>query len=121
VSGVDDLTREHLEGLGYVVVDLMTLPRGEQWQEEAYLKAKMQAVEEGTIDARPEDRHRLELAMKAHGLLVHDRKNFNVNVNLDGKTANELLDWGSNRHTLVDNSTVQSARAYVNAKLEDDN
>ena len=94
----------------------MSLPRGDEFEEVEYLRAKLQAVEEKTIPCSSEDRMQLELALKANGMLNHGKKNLNVSLNLDGKTVDELFAWGDDRHTLSSNSTVQSALKMVKGK-----
>jgi hypothetical protein len=112
VQRMDQNTIVQFQNRGYDPVNLMALPRGgdDGAEETVYLYAKLQAMEEGTIEWDELDRKALELALKAHGCLDAKRTNTNLNVSIDAKTAEGLLDWKNSRHTLRGTSTVQNAQ-----------
>lgn len=94
---------------GYEPVELFTIARdGDEKTDTEYLFAKAQAIEERTIDTTAEERKALELELRARGHLNNSTRT-NYNVRVDGADALSLLNWDTTRHTLSDNSTVQSA------------
>jgi len=109
----------YAQAKGYRVVDLFTMPRGNGVDEEEidYLRAKLQGIEEGTIVAEPEDRQRVELAMKSYGMLGQTKRTQNLNLSIDAKDLAQVLGWNQSRHTLAQNSTVQSAQRVVDGTL----
>ncbi|MFH0982932.1 MAG: hypothetical protein V2A79_15530 [Planctomycetota bacterium] len=98
-----------LEGMGYNVIDVFSLPRATDDEHRDYLLARLQGVTEGTIKAGPQDIRALELEMRAYGLLDKESKRLNVNVSLGPGDVDKMMGWQRSRHTLADNSTVQSA------------
>lgn len=110
VSGLGDKEREALELRGYGPVELMTLPRETEQDHADYVRAKLQAIEEGTVLADEEDRKRLELEARAYGLLDPKRRQMSVNINADSASIDKLLEWDSGRHTLAGNSTAVHAQ-----------
>ena len=110
VSGMPKEERMVLELRGYAPVELMTLPRDSEQNHADYVRAKLQAIEEGTIPADEEDRKRLELEARAYGLLDPKRRQISVNINADSSTIDKLLEWDSGRHTLAGNSTAVHAQ-----------
>ncbi len=104
-----DLERE-LVLRGYEPVVLATLPRGRDSDDHAYLVAKLQGIEEGTVFCDEESRKRLELSCRVHGMLDRQTRALSIKVNADGADLLSILGWGSSRHTLADNSTVVAAQ-----------
>ena len=98
-----------LEAMGYNVIDVFSLPRATDDEHRDYLLARLQGVTEGTIKAGPQDIRALELEMRAYGLLNKESKRLNVNVSLGPQDVDAMMSWQRSRHTLTDNSTVQSA------------
>jgi hypothetical protein len=110
VSGLDLDQNDELGRLGYDCVELMTLPRETEQDHVDYLRAKLQAVEEGTIEADEESRKRVELEARAYGLLDPKRRNMQINVTAEAADIDRLLAWDSGRHTLAGNSTAIHAQ-----------
>lgn len=107
------LDRETLRARGYDPMTLFELPRGGE-NEIAYLRAKAQAIEEGTVTADKLTVAALELQMKNNNML--SQKHMAVNVKLSAKLADVeglLKSWGQSRHTLRGNSTVQAANVNL--------
>lgn len=107
---LSELDHAALVERGYAPSVLMELPRSTPEQEIAYLMAKAQAIEEGTITCSENELRALEMAMKSYNLLSqkHMVVRFNVDAKQKGKSLNEIFDtWKSSRHTLRGNSTVQ--------------
>lgn len=107
---VSALDRAALKNHGYAPVCLMELPRGTPEQEIAYLMAKMQGVEEGTVVVGDNELKALEIEMKAYNLL--SQKHMVVRFNFSDRQKHKSLDdifatWKNSRHTLRGNSTVQ--------------
>lgn len=107
---VSALDRAALKERGYIGVCLMELPRGTPEQEIAYLMAKTQGIEEGTLHVTDNELHALELEMKAYNLL--SQKHMVVRFNFSDKQKHKSLDdifatWKNSRHTLRGNSTVE--------------
>jgi len=119
VSGLDEECRSNLDGRGYTAVELMTLPRDCEQDHVDYVRAKMQAIEEGTIDATDEDRKCLELEARAYGFLDSKKRNVQVSVSADSATIDKLLEWDSGRHTLAGNSTAVNAQPPKVKKSDD--
>ena len=116
VRGLQQDIAQKLGERGYVVVELMTLPRTNPLEHQQYLLSKSQACEEGTIEFTTEERRALELEMKAHGLLDSKKTQLNVNVDIDTNDLQKMLNWTDSRHTLADNSTVQAAKTFKELK-----
>ncbi|MBH06033.1 MAG: hypothetical protein CMJ20_06895 [Phycisphaeraceae bacterium] len=116
VRGLEQDMAEILTERGYTVVELMTMPRNNPVEEQTYLLAKCQAMEEGTIAFTTEDRRTLELAMKSAGLLDSKRTMLNLKVDIDGDDVEKMLNWNNSRHTLAENSTVQAAKTFKELK-----
>lgn len=102
--GTDE--KDFLEARGYSPIILNSLPRNTDREEQDYILAKLQAIEEGTIIADKEQVKVLELQMKAHSMLRQESTRVNVDVKTNKEDIKELLDWGHSRHTLRTNSTV---------------
>lgn len=117
VSGLSDDDRLTFELRGYCPVELMSLPRDSEQDHCNYVRAKLQAIEEGTVFADEEDRKRLELEARTYGLLDPKRRQISVNVNAESATIDKLLQWDSGRHTLAGNSTAVNAQP---PKLKDE-
>lgn len=103
------LDRTALKNRGYIPTCLLELPRGTPEQEVAYLMAKVQGIEEGTIIASEAEVKALELEMKAYNLLSqkHVVVRFNLGEKQKGKSLEEVFNtWQSSRHTLRGNSTI---------------
>jgi hypothetical protein len=100
--------RQLLVEKGYDPVALMTLPRRNSYENQVYLLAKAQGIEEGTVWASSESRRQLELSMQAYQML--HSKSVNVNMNIEGTKDDlrEVLSWQQSRHTLRGNTTVQA-------------
>lgn len=103
---VTNLSEAALRGRGYNPVYLLTLPRRTEQEHADFLLAHLQGIEEGTIFSSKEERLRIELSLKAYGML--DKKRPSVNINLEATTEDikELFNWNSSRHTLRDNTTI---------------
>ena len=97
--------RELLIAKGYEPVELLSLPRATDEENCSYIRAKLQAIEEGTVDCTEEGRKRLELEARAYGLLDAKRRQFAVHVSKTDDLE-RLLDWDPGRHTLAQNSTA---------------
>lgn len=95
-----------LQARGYEVVNVLALPRRTDPEHRVYLLAKAQGIEEGTIPAGEEDRFRLQLEMQAYGLMNNKSTRINLNVSVDAHDIKKMLDWGKDRHTLRDNTTI---------------
>lgn len=107
---LSDELRAALEALGYAPRSVFELPRGEVQDEVNYLLAKAQGIEEGTILASEEEIKLLELEMKANRMLGQRHAVVRVNVDAGKKSVMDLLgSWGSSRHTLRGNTTVEGA------------
>ena len=105
------LVREILQGKGYAPACLFELPRSTPEQEQAYLMAKCQGIEEGTIIASEEEVHALELEMKAYNMLAqkHIVMRFDAGTKQKHKSLDEVFgSWKNSRHTLRGNSTVET-------------
>lgn len=103
------LDRAMLQEHGYAPLCLLELPRGTPEQEVAYLMAKVQGIEEGTVIVSESEVKALELEMKAYNLLSqkHMVVRFNFSDKQKGKSLAEVFDsWGQSRHTLRGNSTI---------------
>lgn len=98
-----------LTARGYQVVDLFSLPRQTSDQERAYLDAKRQAIEEGTILVNQHIIRALELGMRAAGMMGKERHT-KVTLEGDSESIDELLNWSCDRHTLENNSTLVNAQ-----------
>jgi hypothetical protein len=88
---------------GYEPVLLFTMPRNDEFEERTYLKAKLQAVEEGTASANKEQLAALKTAIDLNfpkGVLT-----LTPTVHA-GEGALEALDWGKSRFTLRGNTTM---------------
>ena len=111
VQGLAESDRTILEARGYRPVELLTMPRVTTDDHQAYLLAKAQALEEGTIpvSAEGEDRTALELEMRAYGLLDKRTTSMNLTLQCDATEVSSLLGWGGSRHTLAGNSTALAA------------
>lgn len=105
VSNLSPVDREVLEAKGYECVELLSLRRITDEENCTYIRAKLQAIEEGTIDCCEEGRKRLELEARAYGLLDAKRRAVAVHVTKTEQIDN-LLTWDSGRHTLAQNSTA---------------
>lgn len=105
----DDLTAE-LEVKGYGVVDLFTLPRDTLDEEQTYLRAKCQAIEEGTIAVNSHILRALEIGMRAAGMMGRETRHAKVTLEGDHQSVEELMGWGKDRHTLEGNSTIVNAQ-----------
>lgn len=102
--------RAELQARGYHPQTLMELPRGTPVDEERYLLAKAQAIEELTFPGLKIPTVALELQMKANRML---EKGANVRVNVkmgSGDVMHLLQSWGNSRHTLRGNTTIQEAQ-----------
>lgn len=110
VDGVVRIELEALKKLGYEPVELMSLPRENEAQQLAYIRAKLQAYEERTIPASEEDRKRLELEARAWGMLGTKTRQLNVNVDASSEDVDRLLQWDTGRHTLAGNTTAVFAQ-----------
>ena len=105
------LDAELLKQRGYEPVLLLHLPRSSDVEEIAYLMAKVQGIEEGTIFASDAEVHALELEMKAYNLLAqkHIVMRFDNREKQKGKSLDEVMStWTKSRHTLRGNSTIAS-------------
>jgi len=102
----EPLVAEALRGRGYRVVYLATLPRRNDQEQGRYHLAKLQGLEEGTIPGGEEARLLARLGMEAFGLL--NTKSIRLNLHADAKSKDlaVLFDFGKDRHTLRDNTTV---------------
>ena len=116
VRGVSEQTRLCLEEKGYVVTDLITLPRITVEDQVNYMLARAQGIEEGTLFATDSEQKALWLQMRAFGLL--DRREVTLNVfggkeqevKKDGLEA--VLAWGQSKHSLSNNTTVQGLTSH---------
>lgn len=105
------LDREMLKAKGYAPACLLELPRSSPEQEIAYLMAKCQGIEEGTIFATEAEMEALTLEMKAYNLIA--QKHIVMRFNAGEKQKQKSLDdvfatWNKSRHTLRGNSTVEA-------------
>lgn len=72
--------------------------------------AKAQGIEEGTILASDSELEVLELEMKANRMLGNRNVVTRVTVDAGKRGVMELLgSWGSSRHTLRGNTTIEGA------------
>lgn len=101
-----------LTARGYKIVDLFSMPRGDPMDEVAYLMAKAQAIEEGTVEASRHQVEVLQMEMRAYGLLAQKGEGPRRSTKQHIQELDEILNWRKDRHTLRDNSTVQSAQGY---------
>lgn len=103
---------------GYKIVLLSTLPRNGIGEEQVYLKAKLQAVEEGTVVISDN-----QLTALRTSLELYFGKKAGSLVTLVPASAGEgmleVLDWGSTRHTMKGNTTLAEARDRPMAGLVD--
>lgn len=99
-----DIANE-LQQRGYTVRYLGAVPRESPDELRAYLLAKSQAVEEGTVTVDKSQLDALKLQMYAAGML-DKRYNPPDKAGADEAEgdATELLFWRRSRHTLRDNS-----------------
>lgn len=110
-DAIDDIDRQALAARGYEAICLLELARGSPAEETDYLLAKAQAVEEGTAFATKLTAAVLELEMKANKMLNDRTPNVRVNLNVGKQDVKALLaSWGSSRHTLRGNTTIQEAQ-----------
>src|SRR6185369_1597241 len=101
---------ETLRNRGYDPMTLFQLPRGTPESEDFYLRAKAQAIEEGTVTSDKLMNAALELQMKAAGMLAQKNLGVKVKVNVRSEAVEGMLkSWGQSRYTLRGNSTVQAA------------
>ncbi len=118
-DNLSDHDRQALIDRGYSPRCLLELPRGTPAEETEYLLAKAQAVEEGTAYANKLTAQILELEMKANKLLNDRTPNVRVNLNVGKQDVRELLaSWGSSRHTLRGNTTIQEAQQKAGASTK---
>lgn len=103
IRGFTLLDCEAVKLRGYDPIDIQTLPRRDEKENELYLVAKLQAVEEGTIAYSREERLALVVALQTYGLMKEPPS---VNDESTDKSVEQLFDWKKSRHTLRDNSTV---------------
>ncbi len=93
---------------GYQVVALATLPRSGTLDEQTYLRAKLQGIEEGTVRASDAQL----TALKTQVDLMFGKKAFDgVLASTNGRGLLEALDWNASRHTVVGNTTMAEARS----------
>ena len=104
-ESISPKVKRALKTRGYNAVALLSLPRGDVTSERAYLRAKAQAIEEGTIYISKESFEALRLLFKSVGLLDEARGQEEDEV-LQNKTEDvhtllaELADFAPNRHKL---------------------
>lgn len=103
--------KKELVQRGYRPRYLFDMPRGEPQQEVEYLLAKAQAIEEGTVPGGMLEEKLLKLQMLANKMIGTKNTIARINVNLDKTDVKALLaGWGSSRHTLGGNTTIQEAQ-----------
>jgi hypothetical protein len=119
VDGLGPAAHEGLARRGYEAIELMSMPRTTEADQLAYLRAKLQAFEERTVEASEEDRKRLELEARAWGMLGTRQRRVNVNVEASSEDIDKLLDWDPTRHTLSGNTTAVFAQAPEIEKPEE--
>lgn len=105
------LDREMLVGKGYAPACLFELARGTPEQEVAYLMAKCQGIEEGTLHCTDSELEALTLEMKAYNILAqrHIVMRFDTKAKQKHKSVDEIFStWKQSRHTLRGNSTVEA-------------
>lgn len=95
-----------LQTRGYAPTVTFTLPRRTDGENQLYLLAVAQGVEEGTISLREESQDMLETEMKSAGLLTNKTITTRVNVNVLQDGIQKVLAWGESRHTLHNNTTI---------------
>jgi hypothetical protein len=95
---------------GYDVRHLGALPRESPDDLRAYLFAKSQAIEEGTVFVDKTQLDALKLQMYAAGMLDKRYNPPDKGVAEVVTDALQLLSWSRSQHTLRDNSTVQAAQ-----------
>lgn len=95
--------------VGFVLKDIRLLPRGDEVEEEAYLLARLQAMEEGFATSHKAAVDTVELELRARGMLNSEQKRDRKRLDTMEKTVNSLLNWNTDRHTLAGNSTSQRA------------
>lgn len=107
-----DEAPEYLDDLvtrGYQVVMLASLPRDDQAQEQQYLKAKLQGVEEGTVQVTD-----AQLAALRASLELYFGTKLKSNLTLVARRGSEgileALDWQNSRFTMKGNTTLVEAR-----------
>ena len=110
---VAKLEQIYLEKAGYKVVDVRTLPRETPEQNKKAVQAWLQGMADGTIEADDEKRKNLELSAKLDGLLVNKSVSMKLNSDVTKDTLDELLDFGSSRHTLKQASPEKFEKAKV--------
>jgi len=111
VDGINEQAHAALAARGYEAIELMSMPRTTEADQLAYLRAKLQAFEERTVQASEEDRKRLELEARAWGMMGSRQRRVNVNVEATSEDIDKLLDWDPTRHTLAGNTTAVFAQA----------
>lgn len=92
---------------GYEIVLLATLSRSSQEDEQAYLRAKLRGVEEGTIKT---DKVLLAALQEAIKLAFRDKQPEETRTK-DAIDWLASLDWKPTRHTLKNNTTIQTREA----------
>lgn len=110
VCGLDGLSADVLRERGYEPVEINTLSRDDDGEVAEYLHAKLQGIEEGSIEADDETRKLIELEMRSLGMLDKRSVSMRVNLSAAGSTIEDLFGWNQSRHTLSENSTVVSAQ-----------
>ena len=104
-EGLSAEAAEELTRRGYNPVVLISLPRGDIHAERAYLRAKAQAIEEGTVSIGKQQFETLRLLFKAVGLLDEARgKEEETVVEERQENIHELIDlvgsFDPSRHTI---------------------
>jgi hypothetical protein len=118
--GGDEATKALLGDRGYTCIEINTLERHDDASNGAYLLAKLQGLEEGTIkfDYEPEtDIALLKAELRAYGL--DTKRSMSLNMRVSGDDINKLFGWSQSRHTLAENSTVVAAQT-LNVKRKAD-
>jgi len=91
--------------LGFEPVDISKMPRNTDSENEKYLLAKLQGVEEGTIAISEDQLKALDMELKVAGMYKGTTRT-TYNVSVDASIESLLADWKDSRHTLRKNSTV---------------
>ena len=94
---------------GYHVIDLLAMTRDTPDEHRACIRARAQAIAEGTITATDDQRRALELEARSWGMLAARSESTQVRVLATADELGALLGWGSSRHTLAGNSTSLAA------------
>ena len=115
---LDSDSVKNLEGKGYEVIMLCTLPRNTTYEELYYLRCKARGIEEGTVKVSEQQSGMLKLLFKSAGLLDENRggrSEDKSSVKRMSEIEDLLKDFDVSRHT-VDSSTIGLTKEEMDDK-----